>query len=158
MVFSLFEYLTQFVSAFNVFQYLSFRAILGVLTALGISLLVGPYLIRRLTHYKIGQHIRQDGPQSHLTKAGTPTMGGTLILVAVSVSVLCWGDLTNRHVWVVLLTTLAFGLVGGIDDYRKLRFGNSSGLSGRVKYLWQSVIAAATAGFLFLSEIGRAHV
>lgn len=149
MLLSLFDFLTQYVSAFNVFQYLTFRAILGVLTALVISLVIGPMLIRRLTLYKVGQHVRSEGPQTHLAKAGTPTMGGTLILVAVSISVLCWGDLDNRYVWIVLLTTLGFGLIGGIDDFRKLRFGNSQGLAGRTKYLWQSGVALLTAGVLF---------
>ncbi len=151
MLLDLFDYLTRFVSAFNVFQYLTFRAILGVLTSLAISLLIGPVLIRHLTRYKVGQHIRNDGPESHLSKAGTPTMGGTLILVAVGISVLCWGDLTNRYIWVVLLTTLAFGLIGGIDDYRKLRYGNSRGLRGRTKFFWQSVVACVTVVFLFSS-------
>jgi len=146
---SLFEQLTPYVGAFNVFQYITFRGILGVLTALVISFVVGPPLIRRLTQYKIGQYVRDDGPQSHLSKAGTPTMGGALILVAVAVSILLWGDLGNRFVWAVLLVTLLFGLIGGVDDYRKLRFGNSEGLSARTKFLWQSAVGLAVAAFLY---------
>jgi len=136
-------------SGFNVFQYLTFRTILGVLTALGIALLVGPAVIQRLVEHQIGQQVRDDGPQSHLSKAGTPTMGGALILVAIAVATLLWSDLTNRYVWVVLLTTLAFGLIGGVDDYRKLALGNSKGLSARAKFFWQTVVALIAAVFLF---------
>ena len=121
------EHLTRFDSGFNVFRYITLRTILSVLTALLISFVVGPAMIRRLTFYKIGQTVRDDGPQTHLTKAGTPTMGGALILVAVTVSTLLWADLGNRYVWVVLLTTLAFGAIGWADDYRKLVLKNSKG-------------------------------
>jgi hypothetical protein len=114
------EWLSQFQTGFNVFRYLTLRAIMGVLTALAIALLVGRPMITRLRAYKVGQMVRDDGPQSHLSKAGTPTMGGALILVAVAVSTLLWADLDNRYVWIVLLTTLAFGLVGLVDDYKKL--------------------------------------
>ncbi|MCG5515081.1 MULTISPECIES: phospho-N-acetylmuramoyl-pentapeptide-transferase [Ectothiorhodospira] len=149
MLLILFEYLSQYYTALSVFQYLTLRAILGVLTALLIALWVGPTMIKRLTLYKVGQHIRDDGPQTHLGKAGTPTMGGALILVAVAVSTLLWSDLGNRFVWIVLIVTLLFGLIGGIDDYLKLRYGNSQGLSARKKLLWQSVVAFATAILLF---------
>ena len=149
MLLNLFEYLTQFHSGFNVFQYLTLRAILGVLTALIISFLVGPSMIRRLSLYKIGQQVRDDGPQSHLSKAGTPTMGGTLILVAVAVSTLLWGDLQNRFVVIALVTLLLFGLIGGVDDYKKLKYGNSKGLSARAKYFWQSVFGLAAAVALY---------
>jgi phospho-N-acetylmuramoyl-pentapeptide-transferase len=154
MLLNLFEYLTQFHSGFNVFQYLTLRAILGVLTALIISFLVGPSMIRRLSHYKIGQQVRDDGPQSHLSKAGTPTMGGTLILVAVAVSTLLWGDLQNRFVVIALATLLLFGLIGGVDDYKKLRYGNSKGLSAKAKYFWQSVfgLGAAVAMYYLAQE------
>lgn len=150
MLLYLVDWLETFHSGFRVFHYLTLRAILGVLTALIISFIVGPVLIRRLTRYQIGQHVREDGPRSHLSKAGTPTMGGALILVAVTAATLLWSDLTNRYVWVVLLTTVAFGAVGGADDYLKLKFGNSRGLSARTKYAWQSVagIGAATALYL----------
>ncbi|MCG5523457.1 phospho-N-acetylmuramoyl-pentapeptide-transferase [Ectothiorhodospira haloalkaliphila] len=149
MLLILFEYLSQYYTALSVFQYLTLRAILGVLTALLIAFWVGPIMIKRLTLYKIGQHIRDDGPQTHLGKAGTPTMGGALILVAVAVSTLLWSDLGNRFVWIVLIVTLLFGLIGGIDDYLKLRYGNSQGLSACKKFFWQSVVAFATAFLLF---------
>ncbi|MCG5501417.1 phospho-N-acetylmuramoyl-pentapeptide-transferase [Ectothiorhodospira lacustris] len=149
MLLILFEYLSQYYTAFNVVQYLTLRAILGVLTALLIAFMVGPAMIRHLTRYKIGQQVRSDGPQTHFSKAGTPTMGGALILVAVAVSTLLWSDLSNRFVWVVLLVTLLFGLIGGVDDYLKLRYGNSRGLSARKKFFWQSLVAFLTAVFLF---------
>ena len=112
---------TNVYRGFNVFHYLTFRAILGTLTALLISLWVGPALIRHLTIMKIGQNVRNDGPQSHLSKAGTPTMGGSLILLAVGISTLLWSDLHNRFMWVALLVTLSFGWIGFVDDYRKIK-------------------------------------
>lgn len=139
------EQLSHWYSGFNVFQYLTLRAILGVLTALFLSLLVGPLLIQRLTLNQIGQSIRDDGPQSHLSKAGTPTMGGTLILSAIVASSLLWADLSNRFVWIVLGVTLLFGAVGWTDDYRKVVCKNSKGLSAKEKYLWQSIIGFGAA-------------
>ncbi len=118
MLLALAEYLSQYYSAFNVFSYLTMRAILGILTALSIALLVGPMMIKKLSVRQIGQTIRDDGPESHFSKAGTPTMGGSLILVAIAVSTLLWGDLSNRYIWVVLIVTLLFGVVGWIDDYK----------------------------------------
>ncbi|NLO79329.1 MAG: phospho-N-acetylmuramoyl-pentapeptide-transferase [Xanthomonadaceae bacterium] len=150
MLFYLLKSLGEYVSAFNVFQYLTFRAILSTLTALAIALLVGPVLIRRLTLHQIGQQVRSDGPQSHLSKAGTPTMGGTLILVAVAVGTLTWADLSNHYVWLVLAVTLAFGGIGFVDDYKKLVRKNSKGLSARAKYFWQSVFGLAAAVALYL--------
>lgn len=150
------EWLVQFESGFNVFRYLTLRSVLGVLTALFISFVVGPALIRQLTRYQIGQHVRDDGPRSHLTKAGTPTMGGALILVAMATSTLLWADLRNPYVWVVLLVTLAFGLIGWVDDYRKLVLKNAKGLSARDKLLWQScagVLAALALFFLARTPI-----
>ena len=149
MLLALAQYLETLHSGFGVFQYLTLRAILGVLTALLISLLVGPSMIRRLSRHQIGQTVRDDGPQSHLSKAGTPTMGGALILVAIAVATLLWSDLSNRFVWVVLLVTLAFGAVGWIDDYKKLVKGDARGLRARDKLLWQSVITLSAAAFLF---------
>ncbi|SIT66805.1 Phospho-N-acetylmuramoyl-pentapeptide-transferase [Ectothiorhodosinus mongolicus] len=149
MLLILFDYLSQFYAPLVVVQYLTLRAILGVLTALMIAFIVGPFMIRRLTHYKVGQTVRTDGPQTHLEKAGTPTMGGALILVAVAVATLFWSDLSNRFVWVVLIVTLLFGLIGGWDDYLKLRYGNSKGLSARHKLIWQSVVAFIAASVLF---------
>ena len=143
------DYLSQYHGGFNVFQYLTLRAILGVLTALLISFVVGPFVISRLSHFQIGQQIRDDGPSTHLTKAGTPTMGGALILVAITLASLLWADLSNRYVWIVLVTTLLFGVIGWIDDYRKLVLRNARGLAARWKYFWQSAIALATAALLF---------
>lgn len=143
------EYLQQYASAFNVFQYLTFRGILGVLTALLIAFIVGPKMIRKLSYHQIGQAVRDDGPQSHLSKSGTPTMGGALILVAIFVSTLLWADLSNRYVWVVMVVTVIFGAVGWVDDYRKVVQRNSKGLPAKWKYFWQSVGGLGAALFLF---------
>jgi len=143
------EYLSQFDSGFNVFRYLTLRAVLAVLTALTISFIVGPVMIRRLSRYNIGQTVRDDGPESHFEKAGTPTMGGALILVAITVSTLLWADLENRYTWIVLLTTLLFGVVGWVDDYKKLVHRDPKGLIARYKYFWQSVGGLAAALILY---------
>ncbi len=149
MLLYLSEYLARFHSGFTVFQYITLRTILGVLTALVISFIVGPLMIRKLSQYKVGQPIRELGPETHFSKAGTPTMGGALILVAIAVSTLLWGDLGSRYVWVVLLTTLAFGAIGFVDDYKKLVLQDPKGLSARSKYFWQSVVGLAAALFLY---------
>lgn len=149
MLLNLARWLEAYFDFFRVFHYLTFRGILGVLTALIISFVIGPVMIRRLSRYKIGQSIREDGPQSHFSKAGTPTMGGALILVSIAVSTLLWGDLANRYVWTVLLTTVAFGLIGFVDDYKKLVLRNSKGLAARYKYLWQSVCGLMAGVFLY---------
>ena len=141
--------LTEYESSFRVFQYLTFRSILGTLTALMISFMVGPVMIRRLSAKNIGQSVRDLGPESHFVKSGTPTMGGTLILVAISVSTLLWADWENRYIWAVLFVTLGLGVVGFIDDYRKISDGNSKGLAARSKLFWQSLIAVAASVFLF---------
>lgn len=151
MLLQLSEYLSQYHSGFSVFQYLTLRAILGVMTALGIALIVGPTMIRRLSFKQIGQVIRDDGPQSHLSKSGTPTMGGALILVSIAISTLLWADLNNRYIWVVLLVTMLFGVIGFIDDYIKLVRQDPKGLASRYKYLWQSVVGAGAAVFLYTS-------
>ena len=151
MLYSLSEYLTGFYSGFNVFQYLTMRTILGVLTALAISLIVGPVMINYLSDYKIGQNVRDDGPQSHSIKAGTPTMGGALILVAIVTSTLLWSDLSSRFVWVVLFVTIGFGAIGWIDDFKKIRYGNSKGLSAKSKYFWQSIVGLSAALALYHS-------
>ena len=151
MLFWLAEYLLQFESGFNVFRYLTLRTILGVLTALFISFILGPYLIRHLTHKQIGQSVREDGPATHLDKIGTPTMGGLLILISIGVSTLCWADLSNRYVWVVLLVTLLFGVIGLVDDYKKVTQNNSRGLSARHKYAAQSLVGLAAALYLYQS-------
>jgi phospho-N-acetylmuramoyl-pentapeptide-transferase len=145
------QQLTALDSAFRVFGYLTLRAILAALTALVISFLIGPWMIRKLSYNQIGQRVRDDGPQTHLPKAGTPTMGGALILVAIGSSTLLWADLTNRFVWVTLLATLAFGLIGFWDDYLKLVVGNSRGLIARYKYFWQSVAALGCAVALYVT-------
>jgi phospho-N-acetylmuramoyl-pentapeptide-transferase len=143
------ELLAEYISGFSVFQYLTFRTMVSVITALSMALLIGPMVIDRLGHYQIGQTVREDGPESHLSKAGTPTMGGALILIVILVTTLLWGDLANRYVWTVLLVTLAFGLIGWVDDYLKLTRKNSRGLIARYKYFWQSVVGFATALFLY---------
>lgn len=147
------EYLQDQYSAFAVFQYLSVRGILGVMTAMAISLLLGPWMIRRLNALQIGQSVRDDGPQSHLSKTGTPTMGGTLILASIFISSLLWSDLSNRYVWVVLIVTAIFGAVGWVDDYRKVVEKNSRGLPARWKYFWQSVAGFGAAIFLYYTQI-----
>ena len=153
MLLMLAEKLQAFFSPFNVFQYLTFRAILGTLTALGIGLLVGPALIRRLERYQVGQQVRSDGPVSHYSKAGTPTMGGALMLVGIAFATLLWGDLANRYVWIVLLTTLAFGVIGGVDDWLKLTRGNSQGLRARIKFLWQSLAGLLAGALLYITAV-----
>jgi phospho-N-acetylmuramoyl-pentapeptide-transferase len=150
------EYLTRYDSGFNVFQYLTFRAILGVLTTLLISFIIGPTFIRRLSQLQIGQNVRLDGPQNHLSKAGTPTMGGSLILVGLAISTLLWSDLRNRYIWVALLVTLLFGAIGFMDDYRKLLSHSSKGLSARGKFLLQSIVGLGIA--LFLYETARTPI
>ncbi len=152
------DYLSEYWRLFSVVQYLTFRGILGMLTALGLSLLLGPVVIRKLNQLQMGQTIRTDGPQSHLQKSGTPTMGGTLILLAIFISTLCWSDLGNRYVWVVLLTTLAFAVIGWIDDYRKVVEKNSRGLPAKWKYLLQSLVAIGVGVFLYTSAVSPVEV
>lgn len=146
------EYLETFFRPLAVFQYLSLRGILGVMTALCVSLLLGPWFIRKMVQKQIGQAVRSDGPKSHLSKSGTPTMGGTLLLFAIVISVLLWADLSNRFVWAVLFVTVAYGLVGWVDDYRKVIEKNSKGLPARWKYFWQSVAGIGVALFLFYTR------
>lgn len=145
------EYLQQFESFFAVFQYLTLRAILSVMTALMLSLLLGPWMIKRLQLMQIGQAVRDDGPASHLSKSGTPTMGGALILASIFVSVLLWGDLSSHYIWVTLFVTGVFGAVGWVDDYRKVVEKNSRGLPARWKYFWQSVGGLSAVIFLYVS-------
>ena len=151
MLYLLAQFLEQYYHPFQVFHYLTLRSILSSLTALLIALLVGPVMIRKLTYHQVGQNVRDDGPQTHLKKAGTPTMGGALILTAIATSILLWGDLTNPYVWLVTLVMLGFGAIGWIDDYRKLIYKNSKGLSGRSRLLWQTIIALSAAVFLYLT-------
>jgi len=146
------EYLTQYYSGFNVFSYLTLRAILGILTALMMSLYFGPKLIRALQRMQIGQTVRDDGPQSHLSKSGTPTMGGLLILGAIFTSTLLWADLSNKYVWATLFVIGSLGIVGFIDDYRKVIRKDPKGLIAKWKYFWQSVIALVVATALYMSS------
>lgn len=149
MLFSLFDSLTQEFSFFNVFRYLTFRGILGVLTALLICFVAGPIMIRRLGYRQIHQTVRTDGPDTHTTKSGTPTMGGAVILVAIFTATLLWADLSNRFVWVVLFTTLSFGAIGLIDDYKKLVNKDPRGIGAGMKFLLQSIAGLAAALFLY---------
>jgi len=142
------QWLSRDARIFNVFTYISLRAVLATLTALGISLLLGPTVIRKLTEYKIGQSVRDDGPQTHLVKAGTPTMGGALILMSIAVTTLLWADVRNRFVIVVLVVTLGYGAIGWVDDYRKVVQRNPKGLPARTKFFWQSVIGVGAAVYL----------
>lgn len=143
------DWLQQFESGFNVFSYLTMRAILSTLTALLMAVLIGPRMIRWLQTMQIGQTVRDDGPQSHLSKAGTPTMGGLLILAAILTSVLLWADLSNRYVWVTLSIVVGYGIIGFVDDYRKVVRKDPKGLIAKWKYFWQSVIAVVVAFYLY---------
>ncbi len=149
MLLYLADYLGEWQSGFTVVQYLTLRAILAILTALLFSLLLGPWIIRHLAGRQIGQFVRDDGPQSHLSKAGTPTMGGVLILGAIAVTTLLWADLENRYIWVVLITTLLFGVIGWLDDYLKIHKKQSQGLRAKEKYLGQTIVGLAAAIFLY---------
>ncbi|OGT91476.1 MAG: phospho-N-acetylmuramoyl-pentapeptide-transferase [Gammaproteobacteria bacterium RIFOXYA12_FULL_61_12] len=157
MLLELADYLANYEGFFRVFQYITLRAILATLTALVISFVVGPKMIERLARHQIGQVVRDDGPQSHFSKAGTPTMGGALILVAVGVATLLWADLSSRYVWVVLITTLVFGLIGFADDYIKLVRKDPKGLIARYKYFWQSVAGLGAALWLYFTASGPAE-
>jgi phospho-N-acetylmuramoyl-pentapeptide-transferase len=151
MLLWLFQTLGQDIRAFNVFNYLTLRAVMATLTALSISFIIGPWMIDRLKIMKFGQAVRDDGPQTHLVKAGTPTMGGALILMSVAISTLLWMDLSNKYVWVALITTLGFGIIGWVDDYKKIVHKNPKGLAGRWKYFWQSVIGLGAALYIAYS-------
>lgn len=144
------EYLQQYYRAFGVFQYVTLRVILGALTALMIALWMGPSMIQRLAQYKVGQIVRDDGPKSHYSKTGTPTMGGLLIVIAILISTLLWGNLSNKYLWIILGGMVGFGTIGAVDDYRKLIGKNSKGLSARKKYFWQSLLGLLIAGLLYM--------
>ncbi|RLJ67765.1 phospho-N-acetylmuramoyl-pentapeptide-transferase [Sulfurisoma sediminicola] len=151
MLLELFQWLAQDIRAFNVFSYITLRAVLATMTALTISFVAGPAVIRWLTAKKIGQSVRDDGPQTHLVKAGTPTMGGALILISLGVATLLWADLSNRFVWIVLIVTLGYGAVGWVDDWRKVVYRNPKGLSARAKFFWQSLIGVVAAIYIAFS-------
>lgn len=158
MLLYLFEKLAESFSAFNVFQYLTLRGVLSVVTALIISLILGPTMIRKLGVHQIGQVVRDDGPPTHFDKVGTPTMGGALILVAITISTLLWADLGNRFVWVALLVTVSFGIIGWIDDYRKIIDKDSRGMGAGSKFFWQSVAGGSAAIYLFSAAQSPAEI
>ncbi|MGB5491517.1 MAG: phospho-N-acetylmuramoyl-pentapeptide-transferase [Woeseiaceae bacterium] len=151
MLLYLTNYLAQFESGFNVFNYLTMRAILGALTALLLSFIIGPRMIRRLSVNQLGQPVREDGPETHLLKAGTPTMGGALILTAIAFSTVLWADLENLYVWIVLFVTLSFGVIGFVDDYKKLVLQDPAGISAAQKLFWQSSAALIAAIALYVT-------
>jgi len=148
MFLALAQWLQADIGFFRVFNYITFRAVMATLTALGIGLIFGPWVIRRLTILKVGQAVRTDGPKTHLIKSGTPTMGGILILISIAISTLLWSDLSNRFIWAVLWVTLGFGIVGWVDDYRKVVYKNPKGMSSKEKYFWQSLIGILAAVYL----------
>ena len=143
------DYLSDFVRAFSVFQYLTLRSMVSAMTALLLSLIIGPIFIEKLSRQQIGQRVRLDGPESHLAKDGTPTMGGGLIIVVITIATLFWGDLSNRYIWLALSVTCAFGLIGWWDDYLKIRRQNSDGLSAKWKIISQTIVALATSSYLY---------
>ena len=145
------DYLSEFIRAFSVFQYLTLRTMVSAMTALFLSLIIGPVFIDKLSRQQISQKVRSDGPQSHLSKEGTPTMGGGLIIVVICIATLCWGDLSNRYIWLALLVTGGFGLIGWFDDHLKIRRQNSEGLIARWKILWQSLVGVAAATYLYIT-------
>lgn len=149
MLIYLTDYLAQFISGFSVFNYITMRTIMSVLTALGISFVIGPKVIRWLIRIKVGQSIRLDGPATHLAKTGTPTMGGVMILFSVSIAVLLWGDLSNHYLLVATLTMLGFGLIGFVDDYQKVVYKDPNGMRSRTKFFWQSLVGLLAAYSLF---------
>ena len=144
-------WLSEYISFFSVFNYITLRSVLATLTSLFAGLILGPLMIRYLSSIKFGQSVRKDGPQSHLEKTGTPTMGGALILVCLGVTTLLWADLSNRFIWVALLVTLSLGFVGFIDDLKKISEGSSSGISAKLKFFLQSIIGFAAAVYLVFS-------
>ena len=158
MLLMLAQWLGQDIRGFNVFGYITLRTVLAAMTALIISFVAGPRVIRWLAAKKIGQAVRQDGPQTYIVKTGTPTMGGVLILIAIAITTLLWGDLANRYVWVVLIVTLGFGAIGWYDDWRKVVYRDPKGLPSRWKYFWQSVLGLAVAVYLSFSSTGPAQM
>jgi phospho-N-acetylmuramoyl-pentapeptide-transferase len=151
MLLYLAELLKEHVSGFNALTYLTMRAVLGILTALIFSFVFGPILIERLYHFKFGQPVRSDGPQTHLKKTGTPTMGGVLIIAAVTISTLLWANLSNRFVWFALIVMLAFGAVGFADDYIKIKNKDPKGLPSKKKYFWLSLVGFGVSMMIYLT-------
>ena len=151
MLLILAQWLQHDYSFLRIFNYLTFRAVMATMTALGIGLWAGPLTIRSLIRLKIGQAVRDDGPQTHLSKSGTPTMGGVLILLSMSIAILLWADLSNRFIWIVMLVTLGYGLIGWVDDYRKVVHRDPRGMSSGEKFFWQSLIGLFAAIYLAFS-------
>jgi phospho-N-acetylmuramoyl-pentapeptide-transferase len=151
------QYFQQDVGVLRVFNFITFRAVFATMTAMAIGLFAGPAVIRMLARMKVGQAVRSDGPQTHLIKSGTPTMGGALILIAIGISTLLWTDLTNRFIWPVLVVTLGFGLVGWVDDYRKVVHRDPKGMPSKEKYFWQSLIGIVAALYLAFSVSGATN-
>ena len=145
------QWLQEDFSFFRVFNYITFRAVMATVTALLIGLAAGPWVIRKLTALKMGQAVRTDGPQTHLVKSGTPTMGGVLILIGIFVSCILWADLSNRFIWIVMIVTFGFGLVGWVDDYRKVAYKDPKGMASREKFFWQTLIGLFAAIYLAFS-------
>ncbi len=145
------QYFQQDIGGLRVFNFITFRAVFSTLTAIMIGLIAGPGVIRMLARLKVGQTVRTDGPQTHLIKSGTPTMGGVLLLISIGISTLLWADLSNRFIWVVLVVTLGFGAIGWVDDYRKVVFKDPKGMASKEKYFWQSVIGIVAAVYLAFS-------
>ena len=145
------QFFQQDIGPLRVFNFITFRAVFSTLTALAIGLIAGPIVIRKLAELKVGQAVRSDGPQSHLIKTGTPTMGGVLILISIGISTLLWADLSNRFVWIVLVVTLGFGAIGWVDDYRKVVYRDPNGMRSRDKFFWQSLIGIVAALYLAFS-------
>jgi phospho-N-acetylmuramoyl-pentapeptide-transferase len=158
MLLALAQWLQNDASFLRVFSYLTFRAVMATITSMAIGLFLGPWVIRKLTAMKVGQAVRTDGPQTHLVKSGTPTMGGVLILLGIAVSTLLWGDLTNRFIWIVMLVTFGYGAIGWVDDYRKVVYKDPRGMSSREKYFWQSVIGLFAAVYLAFSVSEASNV
>lgn len=157
MILELMAWLQQWIGSVNLFGYVTFRGLMAALTALVISLWAGPSVIRWLTHLKVGQAVRTDGPQTHLVKSGTPTMGGVLILLSVIVSSLLWSDWDSRYAWLLIVMTLGFGAIGFVDDYKKVVYKDPKGLASRWKYFWQSVLGLLAAYLLFQWAYLPAH-
>ncbi len=151
------QFFQQDVGPLRVFGFISFRAVFATLTALAIGLMAGPAVIRLLTRLKVGQAVRTDGPQTHLVKSGTPTMGGLLILIAITISTLLWCDWSNRFIWVVLIVTIGFGIIGWVDDYRKVVYKDPNGMSSKEKYFWQSLIGIVAAVYLAFAVSGQSN-
>lgn len=158
MLLALAQWLQSDFGFFRVFNYITFRAVMATLTALFIGLAFGPWVIRRLTMLKVGQAVRTDGPKTHLIKTGTPTMGGVLILISIAISTLLWSDLSNRFIWAVLWVTLGFGIIGWVDDYRKVVYKNPQGMASREKYFWQSIIGILAAFYLVFAITDQGNV